>query len=71
MNISIQFGDVLPKSITELVKSLSTARGGEAIMSGDEAVRQNPLVSDAEEDIKRLEEEKKGEVGSLGESFNV
>ena len=71
MDISIKFGDVLPQSITETIKALSTARGGEAIMSGDEAVRQNPLVSDAEEDIKRLEEEKKGEVGNLGESFNV
>ena len=71
MDISVKFGDILPQSITETVQALSTARGGEAIMSGDEAVRQNPLVSDAEEDIKRLEEEKKGEVGSLGESFNV
>ena len=71
MNISIRFGDVLPKSITELVKSLSTARGGEAIMSRSAAVRQNPLVDDAEEDIKQLEEEEKSEVGKLGESFNV
>ncbi|MCK4447577.1 MAG: phage portal protein [Candidatus Marinimicrobia bacterium] len=71
MDISVKFGDILPQSITETVQALSTARGGEAIMSGDEAVRQNPLVSDAEEDIKRLEEEKKGEVGNLGESFNV
>ena len=71
MDISVKFGDILPQSITETVQALSTARGGEAIMSGDEAVRQNPLVSDAEEDIKRLEEEKKSEVGNLGESFNV
>ena len=72
LDISIEFGDVLPKSVTELVQSLSTARGGDSIMSREEAVRKNPLVSDAEEDIKRLEkEEKKGEVKNLGESFNV
>jgi len=71
MDVSIQFGDVLPQSITELVKALSTARGGDSIMSRDAAVRGNPLVDDAEEDIKRLEEEGKSEVGDLGESFNV
>ncbi len=70
MDISIQFGEVLPQSITEMVKSLSVARGGEAIMSQDEAVRQNPLVSDAEEDIKRMEEEK-GKTSKLGESYEA
>ena len=71
MDILIKFGDVLPKSITETVQALSIARGGDSIMSRDSAVRGNPLVEDSEEDIKRLEEEKKGEVGNLGESFNV
>ena len=71
LDISIKFGDVLPKSITETVKALSTARGGDVIMSKDSAVRQNPLVSDAEEDIQRLEKEEKGEVGKLGESYEV
>lgn len=70
MDISIKFGNILPQSITETVKALSTARGGDVLMSQDEAVRQNPLVSDAEEDIKRLEEEK-SEVGDLGESYEV
>ena len=70
MDISIQFGDILPQSVTEIVKSLSTARGGDAIMSQDEAVRQNPLVSDAEEDIKRMEEEK-GKTSKLGESYEA
>jgi len=39
LDVSIQFGEVLPQSITEMIKSLSVARGGEAIMSQDEAVR--------------------------------
>jgi len=71
MDISIKFGDILPQSIVELVKSLSTARGGDSIMSRDAAVRKNPLVEDSEEDIARLEEEEKSEVSKLGESFNV
>jgi len=70
LDISIEFGDILPRSVTELVKSLSMARGGDAIMSNDEAVRQNPLVSDAEEDIKRMEKEK-GETSKLGESYEA
>jgi len=71
LDISIEFGDILPKSIDELVKSLSVARGGDVIMSRKEAVRKNPLVSDAEEDIERLKEEDKSETSNLGESFNV
>lgn len=70
LDISIKFGDLLPASMTEMVKALSIARGGDAIMSQDEAVRQNPLVSDAEEDIKRMEEEK-GETSKLGESYEA
>ena len=70
LDISIKFGNILPQDITETVKALSTARGGDVIMSQDEAVRQNPLVSDAEEDIKRLEGEK-GETSNLGESYNA
>ena len=57
--------------MTEMVKALSIARGGDNIMSRDSAVRGNPLVEDSEEDIKRLEEEEKSEVANLGESFNV
>jgi SPP1 family phage portal protein len=70
LDVSIQFGDILPQSVTEMVKSLSVARGGDSIMSQDEAVRQNPLVSDAEEDIKRMEKEK-GETSNLGESYEA
>jgi len=70
LDVSIQFGDILPQSVTETVKALSTARGGDPIMSRDEAVRQNPLVSDAEEDIKRMEKEKGG-ISKLGESYEA
>jgi len=40
-------------------------------MSEEAAVRQNPFVSDPEEDLKRLKEEEKSEISKLGESFNV
>jgi len=71
LDISVKFGNVLPQDVTETINALSTARGGEAIMSRDAAVRGNPLVEDSEEDIQRLDEEKKGEVGKLGESYVI
>jgi SPP1 family phage portal protein len=74
LDISVNFGigGILPDDSIEKVKALSVARGGDSIMSQEEAVRQNPLVTDAEEDIKRLETEKsKSEINSLGESFDV
>lgn len=70
LNISVEFGSVLPQDVIETVKALSIARGGDVIMSQDEAVKQNPLVSDAEEDIKRMEKEK-GETSKLGESYEA
>ncbi len=72
LNITINFGDILPRSITETVQSLSVARGGDPIMSQEAAVKRNPLVDDAEEDIKRLEEDiKKGKTENLGGSYEV
>jgi len=72
LDIVLEFGDVLPDSVTDLVNSLSQARGGDPIMSRAAAVRKNPLVEDAEEDLDRLNKEKeKSEVANLGESFNV
>jgi len=70
LDISIKFGNILPQDMSELVKALSTARGGDVIMSEKEAVRQNPLVEDSEEDIKRLEEER-GKLSKLGESYEA
>jgi len=57
-DIDVLFGDVVPTDIEALIKSLSTARGGEAIMSEESAVRMNPLVTDAEKDIEVLAGEK-------------
>lgn len=70
LDISIKFGDLLPASMTEIVKALSTARAGDVIMSEKGAVRQNPLVEDSEEEIKSLEEER-GKLSKLGESYEA
>jgi len=70
IDISIKFGNILPQDMSELIKALSTARGGDVIMSEKEAVRQNPLVEDSEEDIKRMEEER-GKLSKLGESYEA
>jgi len=70
IDISIKFGNILPQDMSEIVKALSISRGGDVIMSEKEAVRQNPLVEDSEEDIKRLEEER-GKLSKLGESYEA
>jgi len=70
LDISVKFGSILPQDMSEIVKALSTARGGDVTMSEKEAVRQNPLVEDSEEDIKRLEEER-GKLSKLGESYEA
>ena len=68
LDISIKFGNILPQDMSETIKALSTARAGDVIMSEKGAVRQNPLVEDPEEEIKRMEEER-GKLSKLGESY--
>jgi len=68
LDISIKFGSILPQDMSETIKALSTARAGDVIMSEKGAVRQNPLVEDPEEEIKRMEEER-GKLSKLGESY--
>lgn len=70
LDISLEFGSVLPTDLDEIIKSLSLARGGEPIMSEETAVRQNPLVPDADADIESMGKEKESLPG-LGESFEV
>jgi len=70
LDISVKFGKVLPQDVTETIKALSMARGGEPLMSEKSAVRQNPYVDNSEEEIENLEGER-GKVNKLGESFEV
>lgn len=68
--IEIMFDNPLPENYVELIDSLSVARGGEAIMSKETAVKKNPLVDDADEEIKLLEKET-SEMASIGESYEA
>jgi SPP1 family phage portal protein len=67
-DIDVIFNDPLPQAVKELVDALSVARGGEPIMSEESAVRMNPLVTDAEKDIKVLTDEK-AQLRSFAESY--
>ena len=69
-DIDIIFEDVLPEDLKETITALSTARGGEPIMSEESAVRMNPLVTDAEKDIEILAGEKVA-LKSFAESYGV
>jgi len=70
LDVDVVFNDVLPQDIEMLIKSLTLARGGEAIMSEASAVRTNPLIQDAEKEIAALAGEKESAaLKPLGESF--
>ena len=74
IDISVQFGNPLPESEGEIIAALSQARGGEPIMSREDAVRRNPLVEDAEQSIAALEQEetaKRAASNQFGETFNI
>lgn len=58
MEVSIKFGNPLPENIDELVTTLTQATGGESIMSQETAVRNNPLVTDANDEIEKLEKKR-------------
>jgi hypothetical protein len=73
LDVDVKFNDVLPVEIDKLITALSTARGGEPIMSRDAAVRANPLVADAEKDAAMLAEESAARpaMPSFAESFTI
>lgn len=68
--IEIEFTSPLPENFVELIESLSVARGGEATMSKETAVKKNSFVDDVEAEIKAMESEA-SETASLGESYEV
>lgn len=57
LEIEVEFAEVLPENVQEMVETLTQASGGGAIMARDTAVRNNPLVEDAETEIELLEKE--------------
>jgi SPP1 family phage portal protein len=73
LDVDVKFNDVLPVEIDKLITALSTARGGEPIMSRDAAVRANPLVADAEKDAAMLAEEAAARpaMPTYAESFTI
>lgn len=71
IQIGIEFHDPLPQNIMELVESLSVARGGEATISRETAVKRHPYVEDPQAELEAIEAEKQSAVASLGESYEV
>lgn len=70
LDISINFGNVLPDSIVEMIENLSKAVAGEPIMTRDAAVRRNPLVDDPEGEIEKMDEDEK-KVSDLAKSYEA
>lgn len=72
LSIQVKFNSILPENTAEMITILSQARGGEAVMSEETAVRNNPLVEDAENEIELLKtESQSGEVKQLQESYGI
>ncbi|SEV88827.1 phage portal protein, SPP1 family [Chitinophaga sp. YR573] len=58
LNIKPVFEYYLPKNIEEIIGLLTEAvGGGKAVMSQESAIRQNPLVTDADTEIKKMTDE--------------
>jgi len=68
--IDIQYQSVLPGNLIETVQMLVEANGGKPIMSQQSSVASNPLVSDNEEEMDRIKEEKESTT-NIGETFNL
>ena len=65
MKFDIIFNSVLPNNLAEIIDTLSTATGNEAIMSQSTAVQRNPLVIDKELEMKKINEQSGIEAGTL------
>ena len=59
LEIGIEFNDVLPQNIQEIVDMLYTASGAKPIMSQKSAVNMNPLVEKPGDVIAEIKEEAK------------
>lgn len=67
MSIKPKFEYFLPKNDEELINMLSTATGAKATMSQKTAVAANPLVQDAEQELKAVKEE--GADAAIGDNL--
>lgn len=61
LEIGIEFNDVLPQNIQEIVDMLYTAAGAKPIMSQASAVNMNPLVEKPDDVLSEIKEEAKEE----------
>ena len=59
LEVGIEFNDVLPQNIQEIVDMLYTAAGAKPIMSQKSAVNMNPLVEKPDDVIAELKKEQK------------
>jgi len=71
---TVKFVDPTPEDISENIGMLVEARGGQAVMSEETALRNNILITDVAEEQLRMEEERKKEAEALDNvagSYNI
>jgi SPP1 family phage portal protein len=66
IDISVKFGTVVPRDVVEMIEALTVARGGEPVISRLTALKNNPLVEDAQEEYEIMEYEEERIAGEVG-----
>jgi SPP1 family phage portal protein len=64
IEVEPKFEPYMPKNLTETLQLLNMSTGGKPSMSQQEAVRQNPLVDNADATLKQIQEEAAAEAQS-------
>lgn len=67
---SVEFGNIIPQDLKEIMDGLSVSRAGEAVISRETAVKHHPYVDDVTEELERLDSEDERENELVG-SFNI
>jgi SPP1 family phage portal protein len=57
LDVGLEFQNPLPDNLKEMIEMLTSATGGDQIMSRDTAVSKNPLVSNHEEEVTKIKSE--------------
>jgi SPP1 family phage portal protein len=71
LDVSVEFHDPLPGDISELIETLTTATGGEPIMSQESAVAKNPLVTDVTDEMEKIRDEASALKELTGDSYGM
>jgi len=74
IEIKVEFSEVIPQNVQELIDMLAIATNGKASMSQESAIQQNPMTGRVEDEIVKIKKDEattESVEGSLAGSFNI